>query len=114
MVIDDAGKEAHRQDQALKALAAEMGAMQEQYGLTWDACRKEMIRIQERYGVGSVFALSQAEDVWSGVEQCLYCGADRLHFHKRGDLPAIRAKQQERGILFGIGQKDHMGGFRIS
>lgn len=58
-----------------------------------------MIPIAKRYHVDSIFALTQAEDVWTGVQKLLFKGADSLHFHRKGDLPELRAKQSSRGII---------------
>ena len=57
-----------------------------------------MIHIGKKYSIDAVFALTKAEDVWHGVEKCLYGNGKTLHFSKHGDLPCIRAKQINRGI----------------
>lgn len=48
-----------------------------------------MIPIGKKYGLGSIFALTKAEDVWRAVEKCLYSDGRTIHFSKRGELPAI-------------------------
>ena len=58
-----------------------------------------MIEINKRYGLNSIHALARAEDVWKGVEKCLYSNGKTLRFKKRFDLPSIRAKQINRGIV---------------
>ena len=73
--------------------------MQKQYDVTWDFCRKSMIFIGKKYNVDAVFALTKAEDIWRGMEKCLYANGNILHFSKYGDLPCIRAKQINRAIL---------------
>ena len=82
-----------------KAIGAEMKQMQEEYHVTWEFCRQSMIRINKQYHLNSIFALTQAEDVWKGVEACLYREGKTLHFRKYGDYPEIRAKQAVRGII---------------
>ncbi|MDO4468131.1 MAG: hypothetical protein Q4C49_14210 [Bacillota bacterium] len=82
-----------------KNIALQLNDMQKQYNVTWDFCRKSMIPIGKKYGIESIFALTRAEDVWRGLEKCLYQEGKRLHFSKRGDLPCIRAKQMNRGIV---------------
>ena len=72
--------------------------MQKQYDVTWDFCRESMIYIGKKYNVDAVFALTKAEDIWHGMEKCLYGNGNILHFSKYGDLPCIRAKQMNRGI----------------
>ena len=57
-----------------------------------------MIYIGKKYNVDAVFALTKAEDIWRGMEKCLYGNGNILHFSKYGDLPCIRAKQMNRGI----------------
>lgn len=83
----------------MKAVGAEMKQMQEEYHVTWEFCRQSMIKINKQYHLNSIFALTQAEDVWKGVEACLYREGKTLHFRKYGDYPEIRAKQAVRGII---------------
>lgn len=88
--------------QKCKMFADQLNEMQKQYNVTWDYCRKSMIPIGKKYGIGAVFALTKAEDVWHGVEKCLYSNGKTLHFSKHGDLPCIRAKQINRGIPMSV------------
>ena len=81
-----------------KDFAKQLHEMQNQYHMTWEFCRTSMIPIGKKYGIDAVFALTKAEDVWSGMEQCLYKNGKTLHFTKYGELPCIRAKQRNRGI----------------
>lgn len=81
-----------------KELANQLNDMQKSYNVTWDFCRRSMIHIGEKYNIGSVFALTKAEDVWQGMEKCLYANGKTIHFSKRGELPCIRSKQINRGI----------------
>lgn len=76
--------------------------MQEQYNVTWDFCRASMIPIGKKYGIDAIFALTKAEDVWRGVEKCLYGNGRILYFSKYGDFPCIRAKQINRGIPMSV------------
>ena len=41
------------------------------FHVTWNYCRTSMIPIGKKYGIDTVFALTKAEDVWYGVENCL-------------------------------------------
>lgn len=84
--------------QKRKIFANQLNEMQKQYNVTWDYCRKSMIPIGKKYDINAVFALTKAEDVWCGIEKCLYGNGKTLHFSKHGDLPCIRAKQINRGI----------------
>ena len=81
-----------------KIYANQLNEMQKSYHVTWDYCRKSMIPIGKKYGIDAVFALTKAEDVWRGIEKCLYSNGKELHFSKHGELPCIRAKQINRGI----------------
>ena len=76
-----------------------MAQMQDQYHVTWDFCRTKMMELKDRYNIPSIFALSRAEDIWQAVETNLYASGKILHFKKRGELPDIRAKQCNRGIV---------------
>ena len=88
--------------QKCKMFADQLNEMQKQYNVTWDYCRKSMIPIGKKYGVDAIFALTKAEDVWRGVEKCLYGNGKMLHFSKYGELPCIRAKQINRGIPMSV------------
>lgn len=81
-----------------KDLAIQLNDMQKQYNVTWDYCRKSMIPIGKKYDVDAIFALTKAEDIWHGIEKCLYDNGNTIHFSKYEDLPCIRAKQINRGI----------------
>ena len=85
-----------------KTYAGQLNEMQEQYNVTWDFCRASMIPIGKKYGIDAIFALTKAEDVWHGVEKCLYGNGRMLHFSKYGDFPCIRAKQINRGIPMSV------------
>ena len=65
--------------------------MQKSYNVTWDYCRTSMIPIGKKYSIDAVFALTKAEDIWRGVEKCLYGNGNAIHFSKYGELPCIRA-----------------------
>ena len=93
------GKAVEDGDKALKThISAQMKAMQEEYDVSWDYCRKAMIPIGKKYNIPSVFALTRAEDIWRGVEKVLYEDGKMLHFQRRGDLPILRAKEIVRAI----------------
>lgn len=81
-----------------KSIVNQLYEMQKQYNVTWDYCRTSMIPIGKKYGIDAVFALTKAEDIWRGMEKCLYDNGKTLHFSKYEDLPCIRAKQINRGI----------------
>lgn len=85
-----------------KTLAKQLNEMRSEYNVTWDFCRKSMIPIGKKYGIDAIFALTKAEDVWRGIEKCLYDNGKTIHFSKYGDLPCIRAKQVNRGIPMSV------------
>ena len=85
-----------------KHLANQLNEMQKQYNVTWDYCRTSMIPIGKKYSVDAVFALAKAEDIWRGIEKCLYGNGNTIHFSKYEDLPYIRAKQINRGIPMSV------------
>ena len=86
----------------LSLITGEMTIMQKQYGVTWESCRKAMIPIQRKYGIDAIFALTRAEDIWRGVEKCLFSDGRKIRFIKKGYFPCIRAKQTNRGIIISI------------
>ncbi len=85
-----------------KSLVNQLKEMQKEYYVTWDFCRTSMIPIGKKYSIDAVFALTKAEDVWHGMEKCLYSNGKMLHFSKFEELPCIRAKQINRGIPISI------------
>lgn len=91
-----------KNEKARKNIARQMAEMQKQYNVTWDYCRTSMIPIKDKYGIDAVFALSKAEDVWKGMEKCLFSNGEMIHFSSRGDLPVIRARQINRGIVIKV------------
>ena len=94
-----------------KVLANQLNEIQKQYNITWDFCRTSMIPIGKKYGIDAVFALTKAEDVWQGIEKCLYDNGKILHFSKYGEMPCIRAKQINRGIPMSV--KDNKLQFKL-
>lgn len=86
-------------EQKRRELARQLNEMQESYRVTWDFCRKSMIAIKEKYSIDAIFALTKAEDIWRGMKDCLYGSGRTLRFSKFNDLPCIRAKQINRGIV---------------
>lgn len=85
---------------ALKHISEQLKSMQEAYGVTKDACEAKARELNNgRYGLNSVFVLTKADDIWSGMEDCLYKDGKEICFKKHGDLPALRAKQACRSIL---------------
>lgn len=85
-----------------KQYGIQLREMQEDYNVTFAFCRKSMIHIRQKYGIDAVFGLTKAEDVWSGMEKCLYDNGKTMHFSKYGELPCIRAKQISRGIPLSV------------
>ena len=70
-----------------------------------------MIPIGKKYGIDAVFALTKAEDIWRGIEKCLYGNGNTIHFSKYGELACIRAKQANRGIPMSV--KDNKLRFKL-
>ena len=85
-----------------KLIADQLNEMQKSYNITWNYCRKSMIPIGKKYGIAAVFALTKAEDIWRGIEKCLYGNGNTIHFSKYRELPCIRAKQINRGIPISV------------
>ena len=94
-----------------REIALELNKMQQEYNVTWDYCRTYMIKLSKKYHLDAVFALSIAENVWHGVEKCLYSDGTKLHYLKREDFTCIRAKQIDRGIILSV--KDNQLNFKF-
>ena len=94
------GKYANSSDKKkCKEIADKLNSLQKQYNVTWDYCRISMIPIGKKYGLNSIFALTKAEAVWRALEKCLYSDGNNIHYSKRENLPNIRAKQFDKGIV---------------
>lgn len=92
-------------------LARQLNKIRTEYNVTRDFCCTSMIPIGKKYGVGAVFALTKAEDIWRGIEKCLYGNGNTIHFSKYGELPCIRAKQIKCGISISV--KDNKIRFKL-
>ena len=88
-----------------KSLAKQLNEMQSDYNITWEFCRISMISIGKKYSCASVFALTKAEDVWHGLERCLYANGKDIHFSKYTDLPCLRAKQYNKDNILKVENK---------
>jgi hypothetical protein len=101
------GQAVEHQDECLrKSLANQMDEMQAFYHVTWDDCRKAMTPIAEKYGLSAVLALTKAEDIWDGVDTCLYRHGEQLHFSKYGNYSTLRAKQINRELILKVRDGD--------
>lgn len=94
-----------------KKYGKQLKQMQEKYDVTFDFCRTAMQKIRVKYNIDAVFGLTKAEDVWRGIEKCLYDTGKTIHFAGYGDFPCIRAKQTNRGIT--ISSEDNKLKFRF-
>ena len=95
----------------MRGIALELNRMQQEYNVTWNYCRTYMIKLSKKYHLDSIFALTIAENVWRGVEKCLYSDGTKLHYLKKEDFPSIRAKQINRGIILFV--KDNQLNFKF-
>ena len=89
-----------KDEKKCKNLSREMKEMQEQYDVTFEHCRKKAIEFNNNYKLDSVPVLTRAEDIWHGVERCLYGNGEKLNYLKFNEPPAIRFKQTTKGLIF--------------
>ena len=87
-------------------IASEMSDMQKDFGITFNDVRNIVSELSSVYNVGSIFALTRGEDIWSACVDVLYGNGRHMHFRKRGELPIIRAKQSNRGITIGLEEEE--------
>ncbi len=93
----------NEKDENVKAsLKTELNNLKEKYNVTWNACRTHAKYLEEKYKVKSVLMLTKAEDVWSGVETCLYRNGKHLNFAKFGEYSTLRAKQINKCIILKV------------
>ena len=102
-ISDPESEKYHQTEKALKDISSAMKEMQEQYNVTFDYCRAKAAEISKQYKINSIFVLTRAEDIWSGIEKILYKRAKKIHFLKYNEHPVIRAKQKNRGIIINAG-----------
>ncbi|MCD7872158.1 MAG: hypothetical protein LUG21_02435 [Clostridiales bacterium] len=79
--------------------------IQDRYNVTWRYCQdfmKDTYKNTSGVNIGAVFALAKAESIWRGIKRVLFSKGKTIHFKRRGDLPAIRAKQRDQGIVITI------------
>ena len=98
-LTDKTTPEADALGEELGSIAKRMTALQESYGVTWQTARDLAKELASEYDIQAVFALTRAEDIWRGMESILFKNGEHLHFHSYGDLPIMRAKQINRGII---------------
>ena len=96
---DDNVKKTEEYKKKKEILTAELKTLQEKYNITKEFCYKKMKMIKNKYNITAVFVQTKAEDIWYGVERCLYGNGKSLHFKKRGEWSSVRAKQASRGIV---------------
>ena len=65
-----------------KSIASAMTKMQKEYGITFSDVRALTEAKAADYCVGSIFALTRGEDIWSACERILYDNGKYLHFRK--------------------------------
>ena len=77
-----------------KEIGGEMGAMQEEAGLTPGHIKAAGAALNEKYSMGSVYTLARCEDLWKGCRKVLFEGTKTIHFRRRFEF-AIPALQPE-------------------
>ena len=60
---------------------------------------KRYRKLLKLYGGNTVFALTKAEDVWHGIDNCLYGNEKTMHFSKYGE--------EHHGLARGSSQSNH-------
>ena len=78
------------------------------YKLTFEDVRLLSIEISKKYNLGSIYVLTEIENIYKGIEKVLYSDGKQLHFKKKGNLPTLRAKQSNRGIIPFIGNNNEL------
>lgn len=96
---NDKVKETEEYKKEKEVLFAELKVLRGKCNVTKEYCYEKMKTIKSKYNITAVFAQIKAEDIWHGVERCLYGNGQNLHFKKRAEWASIRAKQFDRGIV---------------
>ena len=90
---------AKNQKKKVAELGIEIRRMREAYGITFASCSAYAQTLYNKYNVLAVFALTIAENVWFGMERILFGDGKHLMYKKRRNLPSIRGKQRQRGVV---------------
>lgn len=90
----------------LNSIAKEMLEMQSKHHLTMTDVVEEEQKLYKRYEIPAVFALTLAEDVWSGIKKVLYSDGKSLRYHAKDRLISLRSKQYNNAILFKVKEGD--------
>lgn len=95
----------------LNDIKDELNMLQEKFQLTWTACRKkneELGKTEQYKYINSIFKLSKAKDIWSGIEKVLFGKGKKLNYKPSDQLPIIQAQQLERGITYNFDKNDNL------
>ena len=106
--LDEESDQYKKLDAEKKEIGKKMNDMQKEYHVVFDDIRKLAAEKAGELNIMSVFARSKAEDINRAVESILYGNGKHLHFHKRGDLPLLRAKEINRAITINIDENDEL------
>ena len=95
----------------LEDIKNELKILQENFKLTWTACRKQSEELgkNEQYAyINSIFKLSKSKDIWAGMEKVLFKKGKKLNYKQSKQLPIIQAQQLERGITYRFDENDNL------
>ena len=106
--LDEESDEYKKLDAEKKKIGTKMTAMQKQFHVVFADIRELTEEKAKVHGIAAVFALSKAEDINRAVESVLYGDGKHLHFHKRNDLPLLRAKQSNRAIIMKLDKNEKL------
>jgi hypothetical protein len=99
----DPESDAYQQlDEARKHTVNQMAAMQRKFQVSKSEVQKLMQEAAKDHKIPSVLAATSADHIWQGIQKVLYSNGKNIHFHKRGDLPVMRAKQINRIIVLKV------------
>ena len=106
--MDEESDEYKKLDAEKTKIGKKMNDMQKEYHVVFDDIRKMAADKAKELNIMSVFARSKAEDINRAVESVLYGDGKHLHFHKRNDLPLLRAKEINRAITMHIDENNEL------
>ena len=81
------------------------------YNLTWNALREkqqELGKTDQYVYINTVFKLSRAEYIWSGMEKVLFGNGKKLNYKQSDFLPSITGKQLNRAITVKFDENDDL------
>lgn len=96
----------HRADiKSKKEISKDLKELTKKYGVGGNYCLDKYVSVQQKiYSkyISSLQAQKEAQRVYRGIEQVLYCGGKKLHLKRYTQIKSVSQKNATNGIKFDI------------